>query len=153
MRIDAGIVISASHNPFQDNGIKFFSHEGFKLPDPVERKIEELVADDLLERYRPKGEEVGKAFRLDDATGRYIEYIKSTLRKGTSFEGMKIVVDCANGATYKTTPWLLRELGADVVTIHNKPDGININLGCGSLHMETLQKAVRAWPTPKRWRI
>lgn len=143
MRIDAGIVISASHNPFQDNGIKFFSHEGFKLPDPVERKIEELVADDLLERYRPKGEEVGKAFRLDDATGRYIEYIKSTLRKGTSFEGMKIVVDCANGATYKTTPWLLRELGADVVTIHNKPDGININLGCGSLHMETLQKAVR----------
>jgi phosphoglucosamine mutase len=143
MRIDAGIVISASHNPFQDNGIKFFSHEGFKLPDPVERKIEELVADDSLERYRPKGEEVGKAFRLDDATGRYIEYIKSTLRKGTSFEGMKIVVDCANGATYKTTPWLLRELGADVVTIHNKPDGININLGCGSLHMETLQKAVR----------
>jgi phosphoglucosamine mutase len=143
MRIDAGIVISASHNPFQDNGIKFFSHDGFKLPDPVERKIEELVADDSLERYRPKGEEVGKAFRLDDATGRYIEYIKSTLRKGTSFEGMKIVVDCANGATYKTTPWLLRELGADVVTIGNKPDGININMGCGSLHMEALQNAVR----------
>jgi phosphoglucosamine mutase len=143
MRIDAGIVISASHNPFQDNGIKFFSHDGFKLPDPVEMKIEELVADDSLERYRPKGEEVGKAFRLDDATGRYIEYIKSTLRKGTSFEGMKIVVDCANGATYKTTPWLLRELGADVVTIGNKPDGININMGCGSLHMEALQNAVR----------
>jgi phosphoglucosamine mutase len=143
MRIDAGIVISASHNPFQDNGIKFFSHEGFKLPDPVEKKIEELVADNSLERYRPKGEEVGKAFRLDDATGRYIEYIKSTLPKGTSFEGMKIVVDCANGATYKTTPWLLRELGADVVTISNKPDGININLDCGSLHMEALQRTVR----------
>ncbi len=142
MRIDAGIVISASHNPFQDNGIKFFSHTGFKLPDGVERKIEELVADDSLERYRPKGEEVGKAFRLDDATGRYIEYIKSTLQKGTSFEGMKIVVDCANGATYKTTPWLLRELGAEVITMNDRPNGVNINLGCGSLHMEPLQRAV-----------
>lgn len=142
MRIDAGIVISASHNPFQDNGIKFFSHNGFKLPDTVERKIEELVEDNSLERYRPKGEEVGKAFRLDDATGRYIEYIKSTLQKGTSFEGMKIVVDCANGATYKTTPWLLRELGAEVIAINDKPDGININSGCGSLHMEVVQRAV-----------
>lgn len=143
MRIDAGIVISASHNPFQDNGIKFFSHDGFKLPDTVERKIEDLVADHSLERYRPKGEEVGKAFRLDDATGRYIEYIKSTLQKGTTFEGMRVVVDCANGATYKTTPWLLRELGAEVIAINDKPDGININSGCGSLHMELLQGAVR----------
>jgi len=143
MRIDAGIVISASHNPFQDNGIKFFSHDGFKLPDTVEKKIEDLVADRSLERYRPKGEEVGKAFRLDDATGRYIEYIKSTLQKGTTFEGMRVVVDCANGATYKTTPWLLRELGAEVIAIYDKPDGININSGCGSLHMEVLQEAVR----------
>jgi phosphoglucosamine mutase len=143
MRIDAGIVISASHNPFQDNGIKFFSHDGFKLPDNVEKKIEDLVADHSLERYRPKGEEVGKAFRLDDATGRYIEYIKSTLQKGTTFEGMRVVVDCANGATYKTTPWLLRELGAEVIAIYDKPDGININSGCGSLHMEVLQRAVR----------
>jgi phosphoglucosamine mutase len=142
LRIDAGIVISASHNPFQDNGIKFFSHEGFKLPDAVEKRIEELVADDSIERFRPRGEEVGKAFRLDDATGRYIEYIKSTLRKGTTLEGMKVVVDCANGAAYKTTPWLLRELGADVVSIHDKPDGTNINLACGSVDMAALQRAV-----------
>ncbi len=142
LRIDAGIVISASHNPFQDNGIKFFSHEGFKLPDPVEKRIEELVADESLERYRPPGEEVGKAFRLDDATGRYIEYIKSTLRKGMTFEGMKVVVDCANGAAYKTTPWLLRELGAEVVSIHDRPNGMNINLACGSVDMSGMQRAV-----------
>ena len=142
LRIDAGIVISASHNPFQDNGIKFFSHNGFKLPDSVERRIEELVLDDTLEKYRPKGEEVGKAFRLDDATGRYIEYIKSTLRKGTTLEGVKVVVDCANGAAYKTTPWLLSELGAEVISINDKPNGVNINSGCGSLNMEGLRKAV-----------
>jgi phosphoglucosamine mutase len=142
LRIDAGIVISASHNPFQDNGIKFFSYEGFKLPDSVERRIEELVADDSLERFRPRGEEVGKAFRLDDATGRYIEYIKSTLRKGTTLEGIKVVVDCANGAAYKTTPWLLRELGAEVISIHDRPNGTNINLACGSVDMTALRQAV-----------
>lgn len=143
LRIDAGVVISASHNPFQDNGIKFFSHNGFKLPDTVEKRIEELVKDADLERFRPKGEEVGKAVRLDDATGRYIEYIKSTLRKGMTFEGMKVVVDCANGAAYKTTPWLLRELGAEVIAIHDHPDGMNINADCGSLHLESLSAAVR----------
>ena len=142
LRIDAGVVISASHNPFYDNGIKFFSHDGFKLPDEIENRIEDLVKDDSLERYRAKGEEVGKAFRLDDATGRYIEYIKSTLKKGMTFEGIKVVVDCANGAAYKTTPWLLRELGAEVISINDRPDGININDGCGSTHMEVLQKAV-----------
>ena len=142
LRIDAGVVISASHNPFYDNGIKFFSHDGFKLPDDIEKRIEELVKDASLERYRAKGEEVGKAFRLDDATGRYIEYIKSTLRKGITFEGMKIVVDSANGAAYKTTPWVLRELGAEVISIHDHPDGININDRCGSLHMEELRKMV-----------
>lgn len=142
LRIDAGIVISASHNPFQDNGIKFFSRNGFKLPDTLEKRIEELVADDSLSKYRPKGEDVGKAYRLDDATGRYIEYIKSTLQKGTTLEGMKVVVDCANGAAYKTTPWLLKELGAEVISINDKPDGVNINLECGSLNMEGLQKAV-----------
>jgi len=142
LRIDAGIVISASHNPFQDNGIKFFSYDGFKLPDSVEKRIEELVMDDSLERYRPKGEEVGKAYRLDDATGRYIEYIKSTLPKGTTLEGMKVVVDCANGAAYKTTPWLLRELGAEVISLNDKPDGTNINFRCGSVNMEGLQSAV-----------
>ena len=142
LRIDAGIVISASHNPFQDNGIKFFSYDGFKLPDSVEKRIEELVMDDSLERFRPKGEEVGKAYRLDDATGRYIEYIKSTLPKGTTLEGMKVVVDCANGAAYKTTPWLLRELGAEVISLNDKPDGTNINFQCGSINMTGLQRAV-----------
>jgi phosphoglucosamine mutase len=142
LRIDAGVVISASHNPFYDNGIKFFSNNGFKLPDDIEAKIEAMVKDDGLERYRAKGENVGKAFRLDDATGRYIEYIKSTLRKGVSFEGMKVVVDCANGSAYKTTPWLLRELGAEVISIHDHPNGTNINDSCGSLHTEDLVKAV-----------
>jgi phosphoglucosamine mutase len=143
LRLDAGIVISASHNPFEDNGIKFFSSEGFKLPDELERKIEELVSDDGLQRNRPKGPEIGKAYRLDDATGRYIEYIKSTLPKGMTFEGMEIVVDCANGAAYKTTPWLLQELGAEVISINDRPDGVNINADCGSLYIEGLQKAVK----------
>ncbi|MDI6890972.1 MAG: phosphoglucosamine mutase [Thermodesulfovibrionales bacterium] len=143
LRLDAGIVISASHNLFEDNGIKFFSSEGFKLPDGLERKIEELVLDDRLQRNRPKGSSIGKAYRLNDAAGRYIKYIKSTLPKGMTFEGIKIVVDCANGAAYKITPWLLRELGAEVISINDRPDGININLGCGSLHIEGLQKAVK----------
>jgi phosphoglucosamine mutase len=106
LRLDAGIVISASHNPFEDNGIKFFSSEGYKLSDELERKIEGLVKEDGLLKNRPQGSEIGKAYRLDDATGRYIEYIKSTIPRGVTFEGMKIVVDCANGAAYKTTPWL-----------------------------------------------
>lgn len=142
LRIDAGVVISASHNPFYDNGIKFFSHDGFKLPDAIEMRIEELVKDDSLDRYRAKGETVGKAFRLDDATGRYIEYVKSSLKKGVTFEGMKVVVDCANGSAYKTTPWLLRELGADVVSMNDHPDGTNINEGCGSLHMDGVIRKV-----------
>jgi phosphoglucosamine mutase len=142
LRIDAGVVISASHNPFYDNGIKFFSHDGFKLPDAIEMRIEELVKDDALDRHRAKGETVGKAFRLDDATGRYIEYIKSSLKKGVTFEGMKVVVDCANGSAYKTTPWLLRELGAEVVSMNDHPDGTNINEGCGSLHMDGVIRKV-----------
>jgi len=143
LRLDAGIVISASHNPYEDNGIKFFSSEGFKLHDEIERKIEELVQDEGLQRHRSRGSEIGKAYRLDDATGRYIEYIKSTLPKGMTFDGMKIVIDCANGAAYKVTPWLLHELGAEVISINNKPDGVNINVGCGTLHVEGLQKAVK----------
>ncbi|MEW6003063.1 MAG: phosphoglucosamine mutase [Nitrospirota bacterium] len=143
LRLDAGIVISASHNPFEDNGIKFFSSAGFKLPDELERKMDELVHDDGLLRNRPKGSDIGKAYRLDDATGRYIEYLKSTLPKGMIFEGMKIVVDCANGAAYKTTPWLLRELGAKVISINDRPDGLNINVDCGSLHTKGMQEAVK----------
>ena len=143
LRLDAGIAISASHNPFEDNGIKIFSSDGFKLPDELERKIEEQVLSDGLLKNRPKGEGIGKAYRLDDATGRYIEYVKSTIPRGMTLEGMKIVVDSANGAAYKTTPWLLRELGAVVVSINDKPDGKNINENSGSLHIEGLQKAVR----------
>ncbi len=143
LRLDAGIVISASHNPFEDNGIKVFSSQGMKLPDEIEEKIEALVRDDRLLKNRPRGSEIGKAYRLDDATGRYIEYIKSTIPRGVTFEGIKIVIDCANGAAYKTTPWLLRELGAEVISLNDKPDGLNINTGCGSLHLEGLQKAVR----------
>lgn len=143
LRLDAGIVISASHNPFEDNGIKFFSSEGFKLRDDIERKIEELVDDDDLLKHRPRGSDIGKAYRLDDATGRYIEYIKSTIPKGITFEGLRIVVDSANGAAYKTTPWLLREMGAEVISLNDKPDGMNINEGCGSLHIEVLRKAVK----------
>ncbi len=143
LRLDAGIVISASHNPFMDNGIKFFSSKGFKLPDELEKKIEMLVKDERLSEFRAKGSEIGKAYRLDDATGRYIEYIKSTLPKGITFEGMKIVVDCANGAAYKITPWLLRELGAEVIAINDRPDGLNINANCGSLYIKELQKFVK----------
>jgi phosphoglucosamine mutase len=143
LRLDAGIVISASHNPFEDNGIKFFSSAGLKLPDELERRVEDLVKDDGLLKNRPRGSELGKAFRLDDATGRYIEYIKSTIPRGVTFEGMKIVVDCANGAAYKTTPWLLRELGAEVISINSEPDGLNINAGCGSLHLDLLRRAVK----------
>jgi phosphoglucosamine mutase len=143
LRLDAGIVISASHNPFEDNGIKFFSSKGFKLPDELEQKIEGLVKDDNLSRHRMKGAEIGRAYRLDDATGRYIEYIKSTIPRGITFEDMKVVVDCANGAAYKTTPWLFRELGAEVISLNHSPDGININEHSGSLHTEGLQKAVK----------
>jgi phosphoglucosamine mutase len=143
LRLDAGIVISASHNSFEDNGIKFFSSEGFKLPDEQEREIERLVTDGRLGSRRPSGAKIGKAHRLEDATGRYIEYIKSTIPRGGTLEGLKVVVDTANGAAYKVTPWVLRELGAEVITLHDAPNGININEGCGSLHMEGLIKAVK----------
>ncbi len=143
LRLDAGIVISASHNPFEDNGIKIFSSDGFKLPDEVEREIEGLVAGDGILRRRPSGAGIGKAYRLDDALGRYIEYIKSTVPKGATLDGLKVVVDCANGAAYKVTPEVLRELGAEVVTLNDLPDGTNINAACGALHMEGLCDAVR----------
>ncbi|MDI6800591.1 MAG: phosphoglucosamine mutase [Thermodesulfovibrionales bacterium] len=143
LRLDAGIVISASHNPFEDNGIKVFSASGFKLSDELEREIERLVADNDFPKKRPSGEKIGRAFRLDDATGRYIEYVKSTIPKGVDLEGLKVVVDAANGAAYKVTQWLLRELGAEVISINDKPDGININDNCGSLHMDCLIKTVK----------
>jgi phosphoglucosamine mutase len=143
LRIDAGIVISASHNPFEDNGIKIFSQDGFKLPDEIENQIEELVQGDSIFKNRPDGEGIGKAHRLEDATGRYMEHIKSTVPEGFTLEGLKVVVDCANGAAYKLTPHLLEELGAEVMAINIEPDGININRDCGSLHMEGLSEEVR----------
>jgi phosphoglucosamine mutase len=143
LRLDAGIVISASHNPFNDNGIKFFSSDGFKLPDSLEREIEMLADDDGLLKGRPHGINIGKAFRLDDATGRYIEYIKSTIPKGMTLEGIKVVLDCANGAAYKVTPLVMKELGADVITINDEPTGININRDCGSLYMDGLREIMR----------
>jgi len=141
-RADAGVVISASHNPFEDNGIKFFSEDGFKLPDDYEMEIERLIYSGEIDNVRPTGEGLGKAFRIDDAEGRYIEFVKNSIPKGLDFEGLKVVVDCANGAAYKITPTVLRELGADIITIGDKPDGLNINLKCGSLHPETLQRLV-----------
>jgi phosphoglucosamine mutase len=143
LRLDAGIVISASHNPFGDNGIKIFSSAGFKLSDEMEREIERLAADEKFPAKRPADNKIGRAYRLDDAAGRYIEYIKSTIPRGIDLEGLKVVVDAANGAAYKVTPWLLRELGAEVISINDKPDGININDNCGSLHMDCLARAVK----------
>jgi phosphoglucosamine mutase len=143
MRADAGVVISASHNAFQDNGIKFFSREGFKLDDETERRIEDLVFDDgALVHLRASGGEIGKAARIDDAIGRYLVFLKGCVPRAVTLDGLKIVVDCANGAAYKVAPDALIELGADVVALGVDPDGKNINLGCGALHPETLRDAV-----------
>lgn len=143
MRADAGVVISASHNPYQDNGIKFFSSDGFKLPDEVEARIEELIVSDEIRHLRPTADLIGKAYRINDAEGRYIEFAKRSLPKQLDFQGLKLVVDCANGAAYKVAPTVLRELGAKVEVIGDKPDGMNINAGCGAVHPEQLQDAVR----------
>lgn len=143
LRADAGVVISASHNPYQDNGIKFFSGDGFKLPDEVESRIEELIVSDEINHLRPTADLIGKAYRIDDADGRYIEFAKRSLPKDLDFQGIKLVVDCANGAGYKVVPTVLRELGATVEMIGNKPNGMNINQGCGAVHPELLQETVR----------
>ena len=142
LRADAGVVISASHNPYQDNGIKFFSSNGFKLPDEVEARIEKLIMSDEIRHLRPTADLIGKAYRIDDAEGRYIEFAKRSLPKELDFQGIKLVVDCANGAAYKVAPTVLRELGASVEVIGNKPNGMNINSGCGAVHPELLQETV-----------
>ncbi|MBT0654415.1 phosphoglucosamine mutase [Geomobilimonas luticola] len=143
MRADAGVVISASHNAFQDNGIKFFSRDGFKLPDEMELKIEELIFSKKIDSLRPTATEVGKAYRIDDAAGRYVVFLKNTFPKELDLTGLKIVLDCANGAAYKVAPAVFEELGAEVVTIGVKPNGTNINAGCGSLHPEVISEAVK----------
>ena len=134
LRADAGIVITASHNPYDDNGIKFFRADGYKLDDQIEQRIEGLVFGGEIESIRPTADEVGKAVRIDDALGRYIEYAKASFPRGMTLEGLRIVVDCAHGATYKSTPCVLRELGAEVIVYGNQPDGKNINKDCGSMH-------------------
>lgn len=142
IRADAGVVISASHNPFYDNGIKIFSRDGFKLSDELEEEIEKLCLSDEIDKIRPVHKEIGKAYRIDDAAGRYISYLKTTFPKERTLEGIKIVVDCANGAFYKIAPKVFEELGANVIAVGVNPDGENINEGCGALFPEHLSKHV-----------
>jgi len=140
-RATAGIVISASHNPYDDNGIKFFSGEGTKLPDEVELEIEQAMEQPLV---TVESMRLGKAKRYPDAAGRYVEFCKSTVPNRLSLEGLRIVLDCANGAAYQVAPLVFSELGAHVITLANNPDGFNINEQCGSTHPELLQKTVLA---------
>jgi phosphoglucosamine mutase len=143
MRADAGVVISASHNPFQDNGIKFFSQDGFKLADEIEESIEDLIFSNDIEHLRPTAEEVGKAFRVDDAVGRYVVFLKNTFSRDLTLDGIKIAVDCANGASYKVAPAVFEELGADLVLTGVEPNGYNINDDCGSLYPQVVAELVR----------
>jgi len=143
MRADAGIVISASHNPYQDNGIKIFSGAGYKLSDEKEAVIEDLMLKGRLPEMTPPAKEMGRARRIEDVLGRYIVFIKNTFPRRLSMEGMKIVIDAANGATYKVAPAVFAELGADVEVIHNTPDGLNINDNCGSQYTEDLERRVK----------
>jgi phosphoglucosamine mutase len=142
MRADAGVVISASHNPYQDNGIKFFARDGFKLPDEEEARIEQLIFDKSLENLRPTATKVGRAFRIDDAGGRYVVYLKSVFPRERTLDGLTVVIDTANGAAYKVAPMVFEELGAKVIRLGNAPDGKNINQGFGSLHPEKMCRAV-----------
>jgi len=143
MRADAGVVISASHNPYQDNGIKFFSRNGFKLPDKVELEIESFILDDHDPSHRPTASALGKAYRVSDAIGRYIVFAKNTFPDQLTLDGIKIVVDCANGATYKVAPTIFSELGADIIPVGVKPNGENINDGCGSMCTDNVSRVVR----------
>jgi phosphoglucosamine mutase len=143
LRADAGVVITASHNEYADNGIKFFRGDGYKLDDAVETEIERLVFSGEIDNIRPTAQEIGKAFRSEDALGRYIESAKRAFPASADLEGLCVAVDCANGATYKSTPAILRELGANVKAHHISPDGMNINANCGSTHPEEIQRIVR----------
>lgn len=142
MRAQAGIVISASHNPYQDNGIKIFSGNGFKLSDEQEKTIEDLILNKDLASMVPPAYDMGKAYRLDDVIGRYIVFLKNTFPRDITMEDMKIVLDTANGATYKVAPEAFFELGAEVEVIHNNPNGLNINENCGSQHTYDLRRKV-----------
>lgn len=143
LRADAGIMLSASHNPYEDNGIKFFRHDGYKLDDEIELQIENLVFSGEIENIRPTASRIGKATRVDDALGRYIEFAKRSFPRNLTLESLRMVVDVANGAGYKSTPCILRELGANAVVAHNTPNGRNINKDCGSTHPEQIQRLVK----------
>jgi phosphoglucosamine mutase len=143
LRADAGIVLSASHNPYEDNGIKFFRHDGYKLDDQVEQEIERLVFTGEIESIRPTAGKIGRAARIDDALGRYVEFAKQSFPRGMSLEEMHVAVDVANGAAYKSTPCILRELGAHLTVAHNEPDGTNINTQCGSTYPQEIQRIVK----------
>lgn len=143
MRCDAGVVISASHNPYQDNGIKIFARDGYKLPDDEELALERLLDSDELAAFRPTGTDIGRAFRIEDAAGRYSVFAKGAFPKALTLEGYKVVVDCAHGAAYRVAPEVLHELGAEVIALGVKPDGLNINAGVGALHPEVCARAVR----------
>jgi phosphoglucosamine mutase len=142
MRANAGVVISASHNPYYDNGIKIFSQDGFKLPDEVEHKIEELILSNHLQSLRPTASEVGKAHRIDDAIGRYVVFLKNTFPNHLTLEGLRIVIDCAHGAAYRVAPTVFEELGAEVIPISVEPNGENINANCGALYPELASRTV-----------
>ncbi len=143
MRADAGLVISASHNPFEDNGIKVFGRDGYKLPDEDELRLERLLVSDELEAFRPTGTEIGRAYRIDDAAGRYAVFAKTAFPRDLTLEGLRVVVDCGHGAGYKVAPEVLRELGAELVPLGVSPDGTNINEDCGALHPEHMVRMVR----------
>lgn len=142
MRADAGIMISASHNPFQDNGIKFFGADGFKLADEIEAEIEGLLESGEIDSIRPTALDVGKTRKMEDARGRYTQFVKTTFADDVGLDGLKLVIDCANGAAYKVAPTIFEELGADVIPVNVAPDGKNINLGCGAVHPQALKDLV-----------
>jgi phosphoglucosamine mutase len=142
LRADAGIVITASHNPYTDNGIKFFRADGYKLDNQIEAEIENLVFSGAIEKVSPSSDQIGKAVRIDDALGRYIEYAKASFPRGLTLEGIKIVLDCGNGAAYRSSPSVLHELGAEVIVVNNQPDGTNINEQCGSMYPEAMCRQV-----------
>jgi len=142
MRADAGLVISASHNPYQDNGIKIFAGSGYKLSDEQEEQIEDLILGGKLPEMVPPPSGMGRAYRMDDASGRYTVFLKNAFPRSLTLEGMKIAMDVANGAAYKVAPAVFRELGAEITVIHNSPNGLNINDDCGSQHTEDLRKTV-----------
>ena len=142
LNADAGIVLSASHNPAEDNGIKIFSENGHKLSDNVEDEIEKYVLSGKIKTEHIKGDLIGKAHRVDDAKERYIEFAKASV-ESMSMKGLRVILDCANGAAYNTAPHILSELGAEVVVLNDRPDGLNINLDCGALHPEKMMEVVK----------